>query len=129
MSLLETIDDLATHLGVTVQRRLKGTMTNGKYVQNAPTTFTADIVLQPAFNLNRVVGGANLDAKVDLQHATDIRVFYTRTQFFTRSATTDPDVIIDLDGADWTVARVETWTLGDDTHYRVICTRVTMGAA
>ena len=128
MSLNETIDDLVTHASVTVQRRLKSTMSMGRYVPNAPTTFTADIALEPAFNLNRVVGGANLSAKVDLQHATDIRVFYTRTQFFTESETTDPDVIINLGGATWVVARVETWTLVDETHYRVIVTKDTGGA-
>ena len=104
-------------------------MSMGKYVPNAPTTFTADIALQPAFNLNRVVGGANLAAHVDLQHATDIRVFYTRTQFFTESSTTDPDVIVGLEGANWVIARVETWNLSGEIHYRVIATKYTLGSA
>ena len=128
MSLDETIDDLVTHT-VTVQRTPKEALSMGKPVAGTPTTFTADIVLQPAFNLNRVVGGANLAAHVDGQHATDIRVFYTRTQFYTRSSTTAPDVIQNLDGANWVVARVETWTLTDETHYRVIVTRDTGGSA
>ena len=130
MSVLESIDDLITDT-VTVQRRVAGTMVHGTYTAATPTTFTADIVEMPAFNLNRVVGGVDLHAHVDDQSATEVRQFYSRTKFLTRTPGNDPDVIIGFDGADWTIARVEKWVDGEtgDTFYHVVATKVTGGAA
>lgn len=130
MSVLESIDDLITDT-VTVQRRASGTMVHGTYTAAAPTTFTADIVEMPAFNLNRVVGGVDLHAHVDDQSATEVRQLYTRTKFLTRTPTSDPDVITGFDGADWTVARVEKWVDGEtgDTFFHVVVTKVTKGSS
>lgn len=130
MSVCDSIDDLITDT-VTVQRRASGTMLHGTYTAAAPTTFTAAIVEMPAFNLNRVVGGVDLHAHVDDQSATEVRQFYSRTKFYTRAPGNDPDVIVNFDGANWTVARVEKWVDGEtgDTYFHVVVTKQTNGAA
>ena len=130
MSVLESIDDLVTDT-VTVQRRATGALVHGTYTAAAPTTFTADIVEMPAFNLNRVVGGVDLHAHVDDQSATEVRQLYTRTEMRTRTPGNDPDIITGFDGADWTVARVEKWVDGEtgDTYFHVVVTKRTGGAA
>lgn len=133
MSVNDTLDGLKTDT-LTVQRRPAGTMVNGRYVPStSPTTFTIDAVVQPAFNLNRVVGGANLAALVDGQHVTEVVQFHTATEIRTRTPNNDADVIVGYRGANWTVARVERWVLedeGDDqVHYHVVMTRQTLGAS
>lgn len=128
MALNGAIASLATHLGITVSRRVEGTYVNGVYVSASPTTFTIDAVIQPAYNLNRIIGGADLDAKVDLQRTDEVRVVYTVTELKTRSPTTDPDVVT-FDGADWTAIRVENWNLRGEIHYRVVVTKQTHGAS
>ena len=123
----DSIDGLA-NATMLVTRRAAGATVNGIYVKGAATTFSVDVVLQPAFNLNRVVGGANLEARVDNQKVTDVRVFYSQIALVERTLTTDPDVVT-YNGADWTVARVETWDLSGETHYRVIISKQTHGGA
>ena len=128
MSVLESIDDLVTDT-LTVQRHVQGTFTNGVYIPAAPTTFTIDAVVQPAYNINRVVGGADLHALVDDQKAFDVRQLHTRTLLKTRTPSSDPDVILSYEGASWTVARVEKWTLDGESHYHCIITRSTGGGS
>lgn len=129
MSLVDSITDLVTDT-VTVSRTPEGSYVNGEYIKGTPSTFTADIVAMPAYNLNRVIGGANLSALVDDQKVTEVRQLYTVTELKTRTATTDPDVIKAWDGADWTVARVEKWPdLDGGFFYHVVVSRVTAGAA
>ena len=126
--LLDTINSLATGT-YTVTRRPKGTWSNGVYVLNAsPTTFTIKAVVQPAFNLNRVVGGADMRHPDEGQFIWDTQVIYTATPIFTRTDLYDPD-IISIDGDDWQAFRVETWNLVGQVHYRVILSRKTDGAA
>ncbi len=127
MSLNESIDALVTDT-VTVKRRAEGTWTDGIYTPGTLTTFSANVVMQPAFGLNRIIGGADLHSEMDNQSAPDVRVLYTTTKFYTRSPSTDPDVIV-FESADWTTIRVEEWNLSGEKHYRVIITKVTHGAS
>lgn len=101
----------------------------GLYVPSASSTFTIVAAVQPAFNLNRIIGGADLSAHVDLQHATDVRQLHTATLLKTRTPTTDPDVILGLEDANWTVARVERWTLDGETHYHCVIAKQTGGGS
>lgn len=129
MSVLDSIDDLITDAGLVVQRHVNGTYVNGVYVPAAPTTFTIDAVIQPAYNINRVVGGADLRALVDDQKTTDVRQLHTRTELRTRTATNDPDVVTNYEGASWTVARAEKWIIDGEPHWHCIISRQTGGAA
>lgn len=128
MSLNDSITRLATNT-VTVRRRVEGTFVNGVYVLGAASTFTCLVVVQPAYNLNRVVGGADLSARVDNEKVADVRVVYTTTELKTRTPTTDPDVVTDLEGAEWTVTRVERWDLTGKVHFRCIISKQTEGAS
>lgn len=128
MSILESIDSLATGT-YTVTRRAAGTWVNGVYTPNPiTTTFTIRAVVQPAFNLNRVIGGADMRHLDEGQFIWDTQVLYTQTPLVTRTTTNDPDIIT-IDGDDWTAFRVEKWDLAGQVHYRVIMSRKTDGAA
>lgn len=129
MSVLDSIDDLTTDTGLVVSRFVAGTLQYGVYVAAAPTTFKIDAVIQPAFNINRVVGGANLLARVDDQSVDDVRQLHTRTLLRTRTPTSDPDVVMNYEGANWTVVRVEKWIIDDEPHYHCIISRQTQGAS
>lgn len=128
MGLADTIARLSTDFSVTVYRRAHGTLVDGIYTQAAATTFTIDCVTQPAFNLNRVIGGANMVGHVDGQMTTDVRQIWTTTELFTQSDTNDPDEI-DLQGHMWTVARVERWENRGQVHFHVVLTAQTEGAS
>lgn len=96
----------------------------------ASTTFTCDVTMQPAFGLNRVIGGADMQSELDGQHVTDVRVFNTLTEVRTRTPTNEPDVVEGFEGANWTVARTERWpTLDGGSYWRVIITKQTGGAS
>jgi hypothetical protein len=117
-------------LTLSVQRHNVGSIVDGEYVPAAPSTFTIQACIQPAFNLNRVVGGADLHALVDLQKVTEVRQLYTATELRTRTPQNDPDVILMYEEASWTVARVEKWPdLDGGYFYHVVITKVTGGAA
>lgn len=127
------VNDSITSLAnatITVKRRAEGTMANGVYVPTSPpTTFELDVVMQPAFNLNRIIGGADVEADVDNQSAATVNVLWTTTRLYTRDPGLDPDVVT-YDGADWTVTRVEgPWQLDDQAHYKVVITKQTQGAS
>lgn len=127
----DTIDDLQTDV-LTIARTTDGIMVDGVYVPNASTTFTVVAVIQPAFNLNRVIGGSNLSARVDDQQSTEVRQLHTRTLLKTRTSSNDPDVVVGFEGANWTVARVEKWVLNDlvpEIHYHVVIERQTGGGS
>jgi hypothetical protein len=129
MPLNDTIASLATDFGCVVTRAAGGTWTDGIYVRDsAPTTFTIDCVVEPAFNLNRVIGGANLYGGVEGQMVTDVRQFWTITELKTRTPDNDPDEIL-LQGKNWTVARVERWDLDGEVHFHCVVTAKTMGAS
>lgn len=135
MSLADSIFSLATSTDLVVQRTAQGAFTNGVYANGGVTTFTITAVVEPAYNQSRVIGGADLGAKVDGEHAWDVRVIYTTTLLQTVAPSTAvggatvPDVITNLEGVAWTVARVERWQLNDDTHFRVILSKQTFGSS
>jgi hypothetical protein len=129
MPLLDSIDSLVTDT-VTIRRTVSSTYVDGVKVTGAQSTLTADVVMQPAFGLNRVVGGADLHGIVENQFATDVRDFFTRTEIKPLSQQYDADVIVGFEDADWTVARVERWPNLDGGHYwRAIITKQTSGSA
>jgi hypothetical protein len=113
---------------LTVTRTVEGTYVNGIYVPGATSTFPIDVVIQPAFNLNRIIGGADLEGAVDNQRVQEIYQIHTTTLLKTRTPTTDPDVIA-YKGGNWTVARVEEWDLKGQVHYHVVITKQTRGAS
>ncbi|MGN6103655.1 MAG: hypothetical protein ACTHU0_00995 [Kofleriaceae bacterium] len=127
MPLNDTIAALANER-LTVTRTLKGTSVHGRYIPGSSSTFEIDAVVQPAYNLNRVIGGANLQALLDNQRVEKIYQIHTVTPLQTRSPTTDPDVIF-YEGVSWTVARVEKWELDGEVHYHAVITKQTKGAS
>jgi hypothetical protein len=126
MSVLAAIDDFITDAGVVVTRHATGSFVNGIYTPGAPTTFTIDVVAEPAYNLNRVIGGADLEAKVDLQHVTEIYQVWTRFALQTRSLNTDPDTLA-FRGNTWVVVRVEVWIIDGEPSCHAVITRETFG--
>lgn len=128
MSVNSSIDDFVTDAGVVVTRTAEGSFVNGIYALGAPTTFTIDVVAEPAYNLNRVIGGADLEAKVDNQRTTEIYQIWTTTPLLTRSQTTDPDRLA-FRGNTWVVIRVEIWNLSGTTHAHAVIVRETYGDA
>jgi hypothetical protein len=113
----------------TVTRRLKGTFTSGKYVPNAsPSTFSVSAVIQPATDLQRVVGGKDLREGVENQRLDDVRMMHCATELYMLSATHDPDTI-SYDGDSWTVFRVEPHDFSGTRHWMAVITRRTDGAA
>lgn len=126
--LADSITELATDT-ITVRRTTESVPVDGVYVAGSSSTFTCDVVMQPAFGLNRVVGGADLHGMVDGQHVTDVRDFFTNTEIKERSPGFEPDVVVGFEGRDWTVARVERWPNLDGGHYwRAIITLSTGGS-
>jgi hypothetical protein len=88
--------------------------------------------MESATGLQRVVGGFETRADDDGRRTNDIRVIYTRTELFTESDTTVPD-LISINGRNYTVWRCEPWDLaffesGNEVHYRALATRVTQGS-
>ena len=128
MSLLDAISSLATGT-YTVTRRGVGTWANGRYTKN-PSATTLSIVacVQPAFNMNRIIGGRDLKHDEQGQSVTNVRLLYTTTELFTRTDTRDPDEI-SIDGSDWTVTRVEKWDHTGRVHYKVVVSEKLNGAA
>lgn len=128
MSLLDSITSLATGT-YTVTRRAKGTWASGRYTKNPSTTSLQVVaVAMPAFNMNRIIAGRDYKHDDQGQYATNIRVLYTTTELYTVNEGFDPDVIT-IDGAQWTVTRVEKWDHTGRVHYRVIVTEQLQGAA
>lgn len=127
MPLNDTISSLATDFTCVVSRRVAGTYVDGIYTRATPTTLTIDCVTEPAFNLNRVIGGANLlPGGIEGQQATDVRQLWTTTELFTVSKNNDADEIR-LQGKDWTVARVERWDLSGEVHFHCVITAIGLG--
>jgi hypothetical protein len=135
MSVNESIDGLVTDAGVTVRRSTPVPPVDGIAQPSTPSTLTIDAVIQPAYNLNRVVGGADLHALVDGQSVTDVRQLHTRTKLYARVPATDPagakdpDVVVGYQNANWTVIRVEEWNLDGEIHYHCVIAKQTLGAS
>lgn len=117
-----------TNETLTVTRRAVGTFVSGIYVPGAPTTFEVVAVVQPAFNLNRVIGGSDLQAGIDGQRVETIYQVHTATEIRGRTPANDPDVVT-YRGDDYTVARVEQWDLSGEVHYHAVITKLTSGAS
>jgi hypothetical protein len=128
MPILDTISGMSTGT-YTVTRRAVGTMTSGKYVPNpTSSTFTIEAVVQPATDLQRVVGGSDLRSYVENQRVDDVRSLHTATELWTRTTAHDPDIIT-IEGDTWVVFRVERWDFYGDTFFMVVVTRQTQGAS
>lgn len=90
--------------------------------------------VQPATGLQRVTGGQDMREDFSNQYTTDVRVLWTLAVMRPRDggdvpASTDPD-IIEFAGEDWTVIRVESWTMpGYVPYYKVLFTKDTGGAS
>jgi hypothetical protein len=135
VSVNESIDGLITDPELTVRRSTPVPPVDGIVQPSTTTTLLIDAVIQPAYNLNRVVGGADLHANVDGQSATDIEQLHTRTELYARLPATDPagpkdpDVIVGYKNANWTVIRVEKWNLDGEIHYHCVIAKQTLGAS
>lgn len=132
MSLNDTIDGLA-NASITVSRTTRVAPVKGRKV--AGTTMTLgpfDAVVQPAFNLNRVIGGADLDGTADNQKVVEIYQVHTTVELHAGEeidgvAQYEPDVVT-YKGKQYTVARVEgPWDLGGQQHWHAVITRQTKG--
>ncbi len=128
MSLLDSIYGFQTGT-YTVTRRAEGTWTDGIYIPN-PTTTTLAIrgVVQPAREIQRVVGGRDMREREQNQYVDDVQVIHTDTEIWTRKPGYDPDMIT-VDGGQWHVIRVEKWTIGGVTFWMGVITRETNGAS
>lgn len=125
-SLLDTIAGLATGT-YTVTRHVTGTWANGRYTKSAsPTTFDIVASVQPAFNMNRIIGGRDLQHTEQGQYTTNVRLLFTITELFTRRPGFDPDEI-SIDGSTWTVTRVEKWDHTGRVHYKVVVSEALHG--
>ncbi len=127
MSLNDSITELANET-LTVTRTAVGSFVAGIYVTGAATTFSIEAVVQPAFNLNRVIGGSDLQAGLDNQRVETIYQVHTATELLGRDTTKDPDVVT-YKGAPFTVARAEEWNLDGEVHYHCVITKQTQGAS
>lgn len=127
MSVLDSIDSLITDVGIVVTRRGLGAIVDGIYTPGPASTFLIDAVVQPAFNLNRVIGGSNLSALVDGQKATDVRQVHTRTELFDINDQHPVPDVLTFQGSDWVVARVERWDLSGEVHWHCVVSRLTGG--
>lgn len=131
MSVNDSIDGLS-NASITVSRTTRVAPVNGRRVAGVTTVLGPyDVVAQPAFNLNRVIGGADLDGTADNQKVVEIYQLHTTTQLHSgediAGATQyEPDVIT-FRGKQWTVARVEEWDLDGEIHWHAVITRSTGG--
>lgn len=132
--LVEAITDLI-NATISFTRHERGAYNadTGKYEPGSATTFSGiGCVMQPAFGLNRVVGGADMQGRVDGQQTTTVYAFETLTELRTRRAPEgsdpgwDPD-IVHYKNCDWTVDRVEDWGFDDEHYYHVVMAKVTGG--
>lgn len=128
MALSDTIGDFSTgQLAIT--RATGGAMVNGIWIPGTPITIMIDASVQPATGMARVVGGQDMESNDEGQSTVDVRQLYTTTQLFARSSVTqDPD-LVNFEGSQWTVFRVEEWNLSGDVFFRVVFTKSTLGAS
>ncbi len=131
MGLLESIDAFTppgaagTH---TVTRRPVAPMVSGKYVAGTASTFTVTGPIQPATDMQRVVGGKDMLSGIENRHVDDVRSLYCATELFVQSPTHEADMIA-FAGANWTVFRCEPWNFSGEEFWLAILTRETGGAS
>lgn len=132
MSLNDTITSLA-NASITVSRTTRVPFVNGRRVAGTTTTIgPLDVVAQPAFNLNRVIGGADLDGTVENQKVVEIYQLHLTAPLYSGESIDgatqyEPDIVT-YKGKQWTVARVEEWNLDGEIHYHAVITRQTRGS-
>lgn len=131
MPVNDSITSLA-NASITVTRTARAPFVNGRRVAGAESTIgPISVVAQPAFNLNRVIGGADLDGNIENQQVVEIYQIHTTTQLMAgedgESVTRYEPDIVTFRGKQWTVARVEEWNLDGEIHYHAVITRRTKG--
>lgn len=129
MSLLDTINSLATDT-VTVVRQATETFVNGISTPGAViSTFSIKVVVEPATGMQKVVAGRDMQGtESEGQFVNDVRIIYTATELKNRTPANIADVIT-FESGSWTVFRVEKWNLSGVVHYRAVLTRSTLGAS
>ncbi len=129
MSLLQVIDSLFSDIGLVVTRRTGGVMVNGIWTPGTPATFVLPAAsIQPATGMQRVVGGRDMRADEQGQFTVDVRVLYSYVELKVREDGVDPDQIA-FEGGTWVVVRAERWVLNNQTIFRSLITRETLGAS
>lgn len=111
-----------------VTRRPTALFVAGKRVPGTATTFSVEGVIQPATDMQRVVGGRDMVSNEQNQHTDDVRSMYTLTEVWPRKPGYDPDMVR-LEDDDWTVFRVEPWTISGVSFWMAILTKTTGGAS
>lgn len=111
-----------------VTRRPTAASVAGKRVLGTATTFTIEGVIQPATDMQRVVGGKDMLSNEQNQHTDDVRSLYTVTEVWPRVPGYDPDMI-SVEGDDWTVFRVEPWTISGVSFWMAVLTKTTGGSS
>ena len=118
MALTGVIARFKTATSYTVTRTAAGSYTTGLYTSGATSTFTIVASIQP-FGMGR-----NLEAPVDGQHGSEVRVLWTTTELRTRAPLNDADTI-SIDSETWRVVQVERWQAFGEAFYQVRIARVT----
>lgn len=107
------------HTGsLNVRRAVTGTHVDGIYQPTSTTTITTDALhtsVQP-------ISGRALRDLPEGQRSEDTRWLWTTTELRTRTPSNDPD-IVELEGDDWRVIKIERFRILDDFH-RVTITRL-----
>jgi len=127
VSLLDSITAFGTGT-YTVTRRQRGVFVDGNYTQGAATTLQIQGVVQPAREIQRVTAGRDMREREQNQTVDDVQIIHTSSEIFTRTKTLDPD-IIDIDGVDWYVIRVEKWVMSGIVFWMGVITREMEGGA
>lgn len=134
MPVNDSITGLA-NASITIARTTRVPPVNGRRVAGTTTTVgPIDIVIQPAFNLNRVIGGADLNGTVENQQIEEIFQIHSTEPLYAgqriAGATQYEPDIVTWDGQEWTVARVESpWDLTGERHWHAVITRRTGGGS
>ena len=127
MSILASIIGFKTGDYVVTRRPIAASVA-GKRVLGTATTFSVEGVIQPATDMQRVVGGKDMTSNEQNQRTDDVRSFYTLTEIGPRRPGFDPDMVA-AEGDDWTVFRVEPWTISGVSFWMAILTKTTGGSS
>lgn len=110
MSLNGAISDHKTGT-YTVSRRAAGHYEKGRWVAiGEPSTFPIDASIQPVTeDLSDLPEGQSVDS---------VKIIYTETPLFSRTATQEPDELV-IDGLNYYVWSAKKWEHWDETHFVV----------
>ena len=120
MSLAGAIDSLSDGVVYTLTRTANGTTLLGRYTPGAQSTLQLTGNLQPV--TSSAAAGRALQVLPEGQHGRELRFFWTETEVFTQSPTTEPDVI-EIDGEGWEVLMVEKWAWDGPVHFKATLAR------